>query len=94
MLAVVEDQAQAAPGQQQDKAEKVTSFIRVARVKEISGLSKSTLWRWIEGDPANGVPGGRFPAPVIREGNTVLWDLAEVMAWRAEQFKKRAARDG
>lgn len=60
------------------------AFVRIARVKEISGLSKSTLWRWIKI--------GKFPNPVIREGNTVMWDLGEVMLWRARQFEKRIAR--
>lgn len=61
------------------------SFVRIPRVKEISGLSKSTLRRWVKA--------GRFPRPVIEEGNTVMWDLAEVMRWRAEQFKKREERN-
>lgn len=64
--------------------EQVTEFVRIGRVKSISGLSKSTLLRWQKC--------GRFPLPVIHEGNTVLYDLAEVMAWRQAQFVKRAER--
>ena len=61
-----------------------TAFIRIARVKEISGLSKSTLWRWLEA--------GQFPRPVSEEGNSVLWDLAEVMAWRQAKCSERDQR--
>ena len=65
--------------------EQVTAFIRIARVKEISGLSKSTLLRWIKAK--------RFPSAVIVDGNSVLWDLAEVLAWRADAFRKRELRE-
>ena len=68
--------------------EQCPAFIRIKRVKAISGLSKSSIWRWINATPR------RFPAPVVREGQTVLWDLAEVMQWRSEQFQKREQREG
>lgn len=61
------------------------AFIGIARAVQISGLSKRTLLRWIKA--------GKFPRPVIAEGNCVRYDLAEVLAWRAEQFRKRAARE-
>lgn len=60
-------------------------FIKIARVEEITGLSKSTLQRWERA--------GKFVSPVVRDGNTVLYDLAEVLAWRALQFQKRAERE-
>lgn len=66
--------------------EQVTEFIRVARVKEITGVSKSTLMRWIAAK--------RFPEPVVRDAGILLWDLGECLRWRAEQFKKRAERTG
>jgi predicted DNA-binding transcriptional regulator AlpA len=59
-------------------------FINIARVKEISGFSKSTILRRIDA--------GTFPRPVIADGNCRRWDLAEVLAWRAAQFEKRAQR--
>jgi predicted DNA-binding transcriptional regulator AlpA len=70
----------------QEQSPQQLAFIRIAKVREISGLSKSTIWRWIEATPS------RFPSPVVREGNTVLWDLAEVIVWREAQFKKRNER--
>lgn len=66
------------------------AFIRISRVKEISGLSKSTLLRWIKA--------GKFPAPVVQEKNksggiaVCLWDLGECHAWRAAQFRARDER--
>lgn len=65
-------------------SEEITAFIRIARVKEISGLSKSTILRWQRV--------GKFPLPVVSDKNTVLYDLAEVMNWRAAQFKAREER--
>lgn len=65
-------------------AEAATAFIGIARVKEISGLSKSTILRRIEKN--------EFPAATISEGNCTRWDLAEVLTWRAEQFRKRDER--
>lgn len=79
------------------REEAPAAFIRISRVKEISGLSKSTLLRWIKAR--------KFPAPVLIEKNkegpklkagtanaVCLWDLAEVMQWRSDQFKKREQR--
>jgi predicted DNA-binding transcriptional regulator AlpA len=61
------------------------AFIPIAEVKRISGFSKSTILRMIKRRA--------FPEPVITEPvNCRRWDLAEVMAWRAEQFKKRELR--
>ena len=77
------DQLQSA---ERNAREPVAAFIRIARVKEISGCSKSTIWRWINATPS------KFPRPVVVSGNSVLWDLAEVLAWRADQFKKRDQR--
>lgn len=68
------------------------AFIGIARVKEISGLSRSTIWRRINGDPSKGIPGGRFPSPTIADGRITRWDLAEVMQWREEQFRLRDER--
>lgn len=60
------------------------AFIGISRIKEISGFSRSTILRKIKA--------GDFPAPVIAEGNCTRWDLAEVMSWRAAQFKARDER--
>jgi predicted DNA-binding transcriptional regulator AlpA len=66
------------------QAQAEASFIGIRKVVAISGFSKATIVRYMDK--------GKFPKPVIAEGITVRWDLAEVMRWRAEQFKKREAR--
>lgn len=78
------EQLQKPAAERNAPCEEVTAFVAIARVKEISGLSKSTILRRIKA--------GTFPAPVISEGNCVRFDLAEVMAWRAAQFKARDER--
>lgn len=60
------------------------SFIGIRRVIEISGFSKASILRKIKA--------GMFPRAVIAEGNCTRWDLAEVLQWRSEQFRKREER--
>lgn len=60
------------------------AFVGIRRACELAGFSKSTIRRWIRA--------GRFPAPVIVEGNVVRFDLAEILAWRAAQFRAREER--
>jgi predicted DNA-binding transcriptional regulator AlpA len=60
-------------------------FIGIRQVCEIAGFSKSSILRKIEAR--------EFPEPVIQDGNVTRWDYTEVMQWRAEQFKKREARN-
>jgi predicted DNA-binding transcriptional regulator AlpA len=72
------------PAERNARSEVAPAFVRIARAKEISGVSKATLLRWIEA--------GEFPAPVVRSGNTVLWDWGEILAWREAQFQKRRER--
>lgn len=48
-------------------------FIRLRRVVELSGLSKSTIWARAHQ--------GSFPAPVRLGGNSTGWKEAEVLAW-------------
>lgn len=101
MLEIVrqEQESRQATAEPHSSQEQVTAFIRIARVKEISGFSKDTLMRWIKA--------GKFPRAVVQEKNkagpkqeagarvvTCLWDLAEVMEWRRLQFAKREQRKG
>lgn len=60
------------------------AFIAIARLKEISGFSKSTILRKIKA--------GEMPRPVIESGNTRRWCLRECLSWREAQFRKRAER--
>ena len=60
------------------------AFIGIRKVCEIAGFSKATILRRIKA--------GTFPRPVIAQGNCVRFDLSEILAWRAEQFRKREER--
>ena len=66
------------------------AFIGSGRVEKISGMSKATIGRKVKKR--------EFPAPVIqnldKNGHPCFtrWDLAEVLAWREEQFRKRDQR--
>ena len=62
----------------------LTRFIGIRDVCAIAGFSKATILRKIKAD--------KFPRAVIAEGNCTRWDLAEVMQWRREQFRKREER--
>lgn len=64
--------------------QEVDCFIGIKEVCRIAGFSKSSILRRIKA--------GRFPAPVLVEGNVTRWDLAEVRAWRAAQFAEREKR--
>lgn len=64
-------------------AERPVAFISMRHVREIAGFSKTTITKKIRQ--------GKFPAPVIHEGNCTRWDLAEVLEWRDKQFEDRAA---
>lgn len=59
-------------------------FIGIRRVCEIAGFSKASILRRQKR--------GEFPQPVVVDGNVVRYDLAEVLAWRREQFEKREQR--
>jgi predicted DNA-binding transcriptional regulator AlpA len=66
------------------------AFIGIARVRQLTGLSKSTIARRIAEK--------RFPLPVLQEkdcdGRVYLtrWDLGEILEWRRQQFAKRDER--
>ena len=64
-----------------DGGDGLDTFVRLARVKKLTDSSKSTIWRWIKA--------GRFPSPVIHDGLTVMWSLAEIAQWQLD--KKRVA---
>jgi predicted DNA-binding transcriptional regulator AlpA len=70
---------------EQQEQQSKDAFIGIRKVCELSGLSKSTILRYIIAQ--------RFPKPVIHSGNLARWDLGEVMKWRAEQFRVRAERE-
>jgi len=77
------DSNEAPTGDQVARVQEVR-FIGIREVCEIAGFSKSSILRKVRA--------GAFPRAVIAEGNTTRWDLAEVLQWRSEQFRKREQR--
>lgn len=59
------------------------SFLRLADVKLMSGLSKSSLYALIRAKS--------FPAPVQLGPRTVGWVRSEVQQWAAERIEDRRA---
>lgn len=59
-------------------------FVGIKEAMAISGYSKSAIRLKILSRT--------FPQPVIREKNVTRFDLAELLAWREEQFRKRDER--
>ena len=59
----------------------------VADVLALTGVSKPTLYRWMEKHPTSVEPSGTsergkpFPKPVRKDGRTVLWSADEVNGW-------------
>jgi prophage regulatory protein len=53
-------------------------FLRLPKVKAVTGLSKSSLYELIRAN--------RFPAPVHLGARTVAWVAAEVKQWAAERI--------
>lgn len=48
-------------------------LLRLPQVKQATGLSRSTVYRWIGQ--------GTFPAPVLLGGNIVAWRQSDLNAW-------------
>jgi prophage regulatory protein len=66
-----------------DQAERSTDdrIIRLPEVMEITGLSKSSIYRKLRATDENGRPAPAFPVPVELCENAVGWWLSEVVAW-------------
>ena len=67
--------------QQPLKNEQHPAFIPIRKVCEISGFSISSIKRKVSA--------GKFPSPVIRDGNVTRWDLAECLEWRQARLRER-----
>lgn len=51
-------------------------FLRIGRIRQVTDSSKSTILRWVKA--------GKFPAPVFRDGQVVLWSRNQVMEWQQQ----------
>ncbi len=60
-----------------------TRAIRLDRVCDLTGVSRSTIWRRVLDDPD-------FPKPFKLSAGITVWDEAEIIAWLVS--KRSAAR--
>jgi len=58
-------------------------YVREPKVRELTGLSKSTLQRLVKR--------GKFPAPVQLGCRLNLWHVPDLEAWMAAPLEYRAA---
>lgn len=57
-------------------------FIREKEVCHITGVSRSTIWRWEKS--------GHFPSRIILYGSIAVWKFSEVMDWWHRQSSAAA----
>jgi prophage regulatory protein len=60
----------------------VCRAIRVHKICDLTGVSRTTVWRWVRCDPT-------FPRPFHLSQHVTAWDEAEVLKWISS---KKAAR--
>jgi prophage regulatory protein len=61
----------------------IDGYVREPIARQISGVSKSTVKRWIAE--------GTFPAPIKRGKRLNLWSVAELRRYAADPLAYRAA---
>jgi predicted DNA-binding transcriptional regulator AlpA len=59
-------------------------FLGIRAVEVFTGWSKSSILRRVQK--------GVFPAPALREGNSVKWDYGSLLVWREEAMKAGKAQ--
>lgn len=60
-----------------------TGYVRLPIVAGVSGLAKSTVWKWCAD--------GRFPKPVKLSSRVSAWHVADLRAWLADPAGWQAA---
>lgn len=60
--------------------------IRVARVCDLTGASRASIWRWVQDDVG-------FPHPFKLSERMTCWDEGEVLAWVASKKALREAHN-
>ncbi len=56
--------------------------VRLSDVCNLTGASKTTIWRWVKDDP-------NFPKPFHLSAAVTCWDEGEILTWVTS---KKAAR--
>ena len=57
------------------------NFLRVEQVSERTALSRSEIYKRVEG--------ARFPKPIKLAARLTVWVESEVIAWQREQIESR-----
>ena len=60
--------------------------IRWPEVHDLTGLSRSTVWRWVRA--------GSFPPPLQLGAQSVGWLAAEIVLWIEQRAAQRDQVDG
>jgi predicted DNA-binding transcriptional regulator AlpA len=64
----------------------IDTFLRLAEVKRVSGLGRSTIYDLMAADPP------LFPRPVkIGNGKAVAWSAREIASWQRDRMAARGA---
>ena len=63
---------------------KAQHFMRLPEVLNLVGVTRSTLYRWMDA--------GTFPRQISVGGNTVVWVESAVTSWMEEQMASRWPR--
>ena len=56
-------------------------FLRLPEVLNLVGVTRSTLYRWMEAE--------MFPRQISVGGNTVVWAVSDVTKWMQDQIAKQ-----
>lgn len=59
--------------------------VRLPQIIELTGMSRSTIWRLSRDDPY-------FPKPFALAKNITVWDQAEVLSWIDAKKATRSAK--
>lgn len=57
--------------------EKMTKYLRIGEILELTGVSRATIWRWTRA--------GTFPARHRLGPNAIAWVAEEVAEWLANR---------
>ena len=61
-------------------------FIRLKRVIEVTGLSRSTIYSLMKN--------GNFPAKILLGERAVAWDLDDILEWQRQRIESSRNRLG
>ena len=61
-----------------------TQFLRLNHLKELLGVSGSSIWAWVKK--------GKFPKPIKLSENTTAWNAADVEAWSQSRISASQGR--